>query len=48
MDFDFIHAIESAAVSLILYYLLQRLRTSRAMAVLIGLIALKILHSFAE
>ena len=48
MDFDFIHAIDIAAVSLILYYLLQRLRTSRAMAVLIGLIALKILHSFAE
>ena len=48
MDFDFIHAIDIACVSLILYYLLQRLRTSRALAVLIGLICLKIVHAFAE
>ena len=48
MDFDFIHAIDIACVSLILYYLLQRLRTSRALAVLIGLICLTIVHAFAE
>ena len=48
MDFDILHALDIALVSFLLYYLLQRLRTSRALAVLIGLIFLKILHSFAE
>ncbi|MBO4368531.1 MAG: diadenylate cyclase CdaA [Desulfovibrio sp.] len=47
MDFDLLSALDVALVSLLLYYLLQRLRTSRALAVLLGLLALKIVHSLA-
>ncbi|MBQ7456018.1 MAG: diadenylate cyclase CdaA [Desulfovibrio sp.] len=41
-------ALDVALVSFLLYYLFQRLRTSRALAILLGLISLKIVHSAAE
>lgn len=48
MEFDILNAIDIALVSFLLYYLLQRLRTSRAMVILIGLVTLKVVHSLAE
>ncbi|MCR4665838.1 MAG: diadenylate cyclase CdaA [Desulfovibrio sp.] len=47
MNLDVLSVFDIALVSLLLYYLLQRLRTSRAMAVLIGLLALKVIHFIA-
>ncbi len=43
-----LNILDIALVSFLLYYLFQRLRTSQALAVLIGLLLLKIVHLIAD
>ena len=42
------HFLDIVLVSILLYMLMQRLRTSRALAILVGLVFLRILHLIAD
>ncbi|MBR4741361.1 MAG: diadenylate cyclase CdaA [Desulfovibrio sp.] len=48
MEFDSLHFLDIVLVSILLYMLMQRLRTSRALAILVGLVFLRILHLIAD